>query len=251
MLKRAMTMVVAAAVGLLSCSTAAAADDIEKIEKDILKKWDDVKSVAAKVKMSINMEINGSKMKVDGDGTYELLRRDDRSAFRLEMKQNMLLTPPNSADMKLESSMMTIDDGEALYTLTEQLGRKNAIKSKRQGVTASDLKRTFETLKTDYTLKVAPDAKVGEEDCHAIEATLKDPAKRPSAPGGMGVPSAKTVLYFSKKTGLMLKRAELSDKGEELQSLVMSDVKLNEKIEKDRFEFKLPEGVQLVDQSKN
>ncbi|MFN0134964.1 MAG: LolA family protein [Phycisphaerae bacterium] len=233
-------------IGFVVCSGMAAADDLEKAQKDIIKNFDDVKSVSAKVVKTMKMDTNGNMMTSDGTGTYEYMRADKAGRMRLEMVEVLKINVKGSdKPMELRSGSMMLDDGEFLWKITDNMGRKNATKALRDASASPNLKEMFETIAKTADLKLLPEAKVGDEACYAIEVTPKNKTVTPAS--GMSPPKAKSVLYFSKKTGVMLKSAGLNEKGEEVETITYADVKLNEKIEKERLEFKAPEGVTVTD----
>jgi hypothetical protein len=60
---------------------------------------------------------------------------------------------------------------------------------------------------------------------------------------------ARIVNYFDKKTGIGLKTVSFDEKDKAVMTSVTTDVKINADIKDDRFVFKAPEGVQVVDMS--
>lgn len=233
-------------IGIVASCGMAAADDLEKAQKDIIKNFDDVKSVSAKVAKTMKMDTNGNAITSDGSGTYEYMRGDKGGRARMEMVEVLKINVKGSdKPMELRSATMMLDDGEFLWKMADNMGRKNATKAQRDAAASPNLKEMFETIAKSSDLKLLAEAKVGDEACYAIEVTPKNKSVTPAS--GMSPPRAKSVLYFSKKSGVMLKSAGLNEKGEEVETITYTDVKLNEKIDKERFEFKAPEGVTVTD----
>jgi outer membrane lipoprotein-sorting protein len=97
----------------------------------------------------------------------------------------------------------------------------------------------FDTLAANNDLKLLSDDRVDGIDCYRIEANVKG---RPQA----GQP-AKSVYAFAKDSGMLVQIKNFNDKGEDIGHETYSDVKVNEKIDPQRFVFKAPEGVTVRD----
>lgn len=232
--------------GLALCGAPVLADDLEAAQKDIIKRWGEVSSATAKLAKTMKMETNGNTITGEGTGTYEFMRGEGGGRARIEMTENIAIKIKDAEKpMPIKQMAMMLDDGKFLYRISETMGRKNATKSVRDLSASPDLKEMFETLGKMNDVKLLPEAKVGDEACYAIELTPK--SKQPTPASGMSPPKAKTVLSFSKKSGMMMRSAGLNEKGEEVEVITYSDVKLNEKLDRERFEFKAPEGVTVTD----
>ena len=145
--------------------------------------------------------------------------------------------------MKFSEKKQIVHDGEATYTVSEALGKKSATKEaasadKPEG---GDRKAMFERMVKENEPKLLPEAKVGDTECYVIEATPKTPRNRTQV--------AKSVFSFAKDSGMLMKTVGRNAKDEEAESTTYSDVKLNDKIDPDRFKFKAPEGVTVRDRT--
>ena len=58
-------------------------------------------------------------------------------------------------------------------------------------------------------------------------------------------------MYYCKKTGIQLKSVDLNLAGEVVRERVVTDLKVNEDIPADRFVFKPPPGIKVVDHTKD
>jgi outer membrane lipoprotein-sorting protein len=140
---------------------------------------------------------------------------------------------------KTEMSVTMICDGDSMYTLSTQMGQTMATKQKPDASLGGDLKKYFEDIIAKHNVKVLPDEKIDGEACFVIEATPKDPAAAASI--------AKTIMYFRKDIGINVKMVGMDKDGKEVFSNISSDFKINSDIAADRFVFKAPEGVQVMD----
>ncbi|MFN0135452.1 MAG: LolA family protein [Phycisphaerae bacterium] len=222
-----------ASLGLLAALAAPALADekVDKIEKALIEAYGNVKSFTATMK--IEAEMMG--MKMTQDGNIESMRDGDKSKARIEMKGSM-----DMGGQKMDMTSSTISDGEFTYIVSEQMGQKNAMKTKGEGRQSSDPKQIIAELKKQYDIKALDDQKVGDMDCHTLECTMKGEAGNPGSP-------TKQIMNFCKKTGMMIKLVGSDKEGKPMMTITMSDIKLDAKVDPARFVFKAPEGVQVMD----
>ena len=211
-------------------SSAIAADTLESVEKKITEQWSKLKSLSAKTTMDMNMQ--GMSMK--SEGTIEYMTRDGKELFRMDMtmKQSM-------GGQEMDGSMYTIADGQFVYAVTEMMGQKMAMKQKPdafQGAVGG--KQMFEDMRKNNELKLLPDEKVDGQGTFVIEAKPK-----PTGPK----PYSHSKMFFAKDTGIMVKMVGVGADGQEVMTMKVSDVKRDAKIDADRFVFKAPDGVQVMD----
>lgn len=228
-----------ALVGLavLALVVPAQAQSLDEVEKELTKAADKVKSFTAEVTMKSQMQQPGVTMESSGKGTIEFMRKGDETLWRMD-QETSTVTEAAGQMQKTEVSTLTIVDGEFMYVLTERAGEKKAIKSKadpaQMKLAAKDV---FDQLRKDHELKLLPEAPVEGVDAYVIEATPKKQVG----------PIAKQVLHFGKESGMLLKMEALDASGKPMHTTTFSALKLNVKIDPERFKFKAPEGVQVMD----
>lgn len=211
------------------------AQSLEDVEKKLVDAHSKMKSYTSKTKTVQNFDMGGgNKVNVDYGGTVEWKRDGDKQMFRTEMKG----TTTMGDQPKMEVSVLMVSDGDFLYTVSTQMGQTSAMKQKPDTSVTGDPKKLFEKIKADNTVKVLPDAKVDGVDTYVLEVTPKQ------ADAG---PVAKSTMYFAKDTGINVKIVGVDKDGKEVFTNTSTDIKLNTEISKDRFAFKAPEGVQVID----
>lgn len=231
---------VLAAMVLGFTSLAVADEAVDTLEKKIHAAWEKQKSMTAKLTMITKMEMGGMSMDGKGDGTVEFMRNGDKVLSRTEVKTTMT-RKMGDQETKMEQPMTSIIDGEFNYTLTEMMGQKMAMKSKIDPRMTGEPKGMFEELHKEYELKLLPDETVDTMKCYAIEAT---PKEKTQAGGG------KMNLYFDQPTGFVVKMIMFGPDDKPATTMTYSEMKFDVKIDPDRFKFKAPEGVQVIDQTK-
>jgi len=209
------TMIIA--VGLAGLGRAAAADTLESVEKQLLEKWGQVQTMSAKV------TIEGVMPNMTANGAYELMKKGDKSLFRMELSFGE------------QVSQTMIGDGDFVYGVMERMGQTQALKAKPDDAQAMDAGSQLRALRKTHELKLLPDQSIDGQTTCVIEATPKEPG------GG------KTITHFAKETGIMLRVITQDATGDPAWTMTMSDVKTNAKIDPSRFVFTAPPGVQVMD----
>jgi outer membrane lipoprotein-sorting protein len=220
------------------CTAVVWADDLATVEKQISQAWDKHKSMTAKINMSSSMDMGGTVMESKGEGIMELMRKGDKTFYRMELKSTM--PQPVGAEAKMEQNMLSILDGEFAWMLSEMSGQKMAMKTKPDPRMTGEPKAMFAEYRKDHELKLLPDDTVDGKKAYVVEATPKDKAAG----------SGKALLYFDKESGAMLKMVAQTPDGKPTMTMTYSDVKYDVDINPDRFVFKAPPGVEVQDMTK-
>jgi outer membrane lipoprotein-sorting protein len=133
-----------------------------------------------------------------------------------------------------------------MYTISDVGGQKMAMKMKPSpemaGADPLNSESAFKAMGKDFNLKVLPDAAVDGKDAWVIEATPKDSKNAEMM--------TKMVTYYDKKTGLPIKSVGYGKDGKVVNTMTISDIKTNADIPADRFVFKAPPGVEVMDMTK-
>ena len=225
---------------MLTVAAATGDETLADVEKNIIQAAQRVKSYTADITIEMERSMGAMVMKSSGGGTTEFMRKGDKILSRIEMKLEMTMTNAGK-EQKMAQSVLTIVDGEHSYTLTDQAGQKSAVKTKPDSAnTNMGTTETFAQLREDATLKLLPEANIGDDVAYAIEAT-------PKQMQGM---AGKSVLYFSKKNGIMLKIVTMTPDDKPMQTVTLGNIKMNVDLKPDRFVFAAPEGVPLQDMTK-
>jgi outer membrane lipoprotein-sorting protein len=219
------------------------ADAVEEVEKKLIEAHSKLKSYTSKTKTVQNFDMpGGNKMSSDYGGTVEWKRDGEKQMFRTEMKGTTNQSMAGK-DNKMDVSVLMVSDGEFLYTLSEQKpadapGQKMATKQKPDSAMTGDPKKLFEKIHSDNTINMLPEEKVDGVSSIVFEVIPKNTAEGPVA---------KSVMYFAKDTGINVKVVGKDKEGKDVFTNTSTDIKVNADIPNDRFVFKAPEGVQVMD----
>jgi outer membrane lipoprotein-sorting protein len=216
---------------------------LEEVKKRIVDLSDKHKSVAGEFVMDREIYTGSYRSVSTTLGKFECVRKDGKYSFRQESHTSQTQDLEGQTMLETEQSMTMIGDGKILYTLTEIQGEKAAYKNEqRASHVIADSKAALEKLRGGFDLKVLPDEKLDSEAVYVIEAV-------PSR-GEPGEPRRKTIRYFSKKTGLLVKRVAFDKRERITSTLTVKKIKINPTIKPERFKFEVPKGVPVEDQTK-
>ncbi len=219
--------------GLLAV-VATAADDFEKIEKQIMDASRSVKSMRAKTKSNMEMKGEGFESRSQGEGSYEFMRDGDKALMRMESKDSSESKYGDQVQ-KSDSTTLSIIDGEYMYTYSVTNGEKSAMKMKAQP--NWDI-NPFEATREHFDYKVVREDKHEGAAVWVIEATPKA--------GGMAS-AGKMEQWYRQDCGMAVKTIGYDQNGKPMSTTLMTDIELNPSIPAERFVFKAPEGVEIMD----
>jgi outer membrane lipoprotein-sorting protein len=218
------------------------AETIEEVIEKLATAQTEVKSYSAKTKHMQDMDLgDGNKMKSQTEGTYYWMKKGDKFMFRTDMSGTSENTFGGQT-VKSTDKTTSVCDGDHMYTLSEQDGQKHAMKAEvPPGTGDMDVRSSFSEMRMEQDLKVLPDETVDGMDCFVIEATPK--AEEPDNP------ITRYVMYFDKKTGISPKSVFYDKAGKVAGEVTSTDVKVNVDIDPEKFVFKAPPGVEVMDMS--
>lgn len=238
------TVVCAAMAVQLLTLAASAAETIESVEKKIIQQVDKCKSSQLVTRVTADISSGDTSMTTLDDIRSESLRKADKTLWRVEAKIKRVTKVGKQLQQTEEGTRLMIYDGQHIFTLTQADDQKTATKSapNKQDSNPFDIKSNFDEIHKHCTLKLLPDAAVEGRDCYVIEAVRnkQDDADMP----------ARFVTYYDKKTGLPMKSVNYDASGKILETMTVSDIKVNVDIPADRFVFKAPAGVPVLDMTK-
>lgn len=221
--------------GLLAIVAGAAADDFEKIEKQIQEASRSVKSMRAKTKSNTEMKGEGYESRSQGEGTFEFMRDGEKAKMRMESKDSSESKYGDQAQ-KSESTTLSINDGEYMYTYSVTNGQKSAMKMKSEA--DWDI-NPFEAMREHYDFKLVREDKYEGAAVWVIEAA-------PKASSGMAS-GGKMEQWYRQDCGMAVKTVAYDQAGKAISTTLMTDIELNPSLAADRFVFKAPEGVEVMD----
>ena len=218
---------------------ARAADTLESVEKKLAEKSSKIKSLTAKMSMTTSITRNESSSQVESTGTHEFTRQGGKALSRTHMNVKRI---SNIAGKEIlsEFSVLTIVNGDVMYTLRDQRGRTKALKTAAGGFQTADGWAMLDKLRKQHEFKLLPEETIDGSPVYVLEGKRKEESRDKD----------KTKLYIAKDTGIVLKKIRVDESNRNSSTTIFSDVKLNPKIDPGRFVFEAPPGVEIEDKTK-
>ncbi len=224
---------------LVAAAATTRADELATVEQKLEQAWSKHKSVSAKMTLNTHLAMGSMVMDGKGTGTLDMLKKDGKHLVRVEIENNVT-QKMGEKENKLQQKQLIVSDGKFTYTVQQIGDRKMAVKSDPDDRIAGGPKDNIEQYRKHNTLKLLPEESVDGAKTFVIEATPKK-----AGPRG----ASKTVFYYQKDTGLMVKMVQFGPDNKPVTTLTYHDIKFDTAISPDRFVFKAPEGVTVVDQT--
>lgn len=231
-------------VTVLFAAGQARAETLETFKKKIHDKVSAYKSMQYKTHMTSEMVNPQISYKMSTDQTSEFVNKGDTCLMHTESKSS---AQQKIGDINQNTTTSSTDvcDGKFYYSVTDASGQKTAAKRKYDPKTQPspfDPMAGFKMIEQHFNLKLLPDETVDGKGVYVLEMTLKD--------AQAGMPIASTRLYYDKSTGIAVKSVSLDDKGKTVGTMTTTDIKIDASIPPERFVFKVPVGVDVVDETK-
>ncbi|MCO6438921.1 MAG: outer membrane lipoprotein carrier protein LolA [Phycisphaerae bacterium] len=229
-------------VAFTSLCSCAMAQRIVDVEDEIKKKASEIKSFRAKMTTETKIDneyLHESKL----DATMELSRVGDDILYRMEGTITGRYMPPERAMRFMDRDTLTVCDGKNIYYYVDGTRERFPIKSAAKNRIDAEAPlfpndRFFNELRTDKKLDLLPDDKVNGQEAYVIVATPHDPGR---------FRIKRKITWFSKENGLILKQVTYDLDDTPYNTMEMTDIQTNVKIDPARFSFKTPEGVTVQD----
>jgi outer membrane lipoprotein-sorting protein len=227
---------------LALAARSASGETIDDVKKKIHEKLSSYKTIQYKATTTSSTDSEQVSYKADSTQTIAAMKKGDKVLSRIESVTKGE-TKFSGQSQKIDSTMLSICDGDYAYDYTEQMGMKNAMKRKVDKETIFnpfDGLNMFKSLESMYTIKLTGEETVNGKPCWVIEQIMKP---GPQSPGG------KTISYYEKSTAMGIKSTSYDAKGKVSATSNITDIKIDASIPADKFVFKAPAGVEVVDQS--
>lgn len=241
--------------------TTLGAEHVESAEAELLSAWDKIGTLSA----AVTARGQSFTSRFDERGTYECMKKGDALLFRLEVQTKGALSG-SGIEWTTSGRRLVVGDGAFVYALLEIQETHSRSTARKLPLDAKHIvrvagRRLFEELRDTYDLKVLTDERAGgRSPYYVIEATAKTRPKDEEAavpelrhldrPHGMPPTTFdcdREVLTFDKGTGILLERVGYDWRGEVAFTINVFDIKVNRPVSHDRFEFEVPEGIELED----
>lgn len=213
----------------------------------ILAKWEKVQAFSAHIRIEtgtgkVISKSGGGKwepqMHVRGEGIYECFKKDGKSLIRMELDGESPVRHIGDGGPS-RSSILRLYDGEFVYSVGKEGGQTHASKVNRPDDDFILLggPELFKKLRRQFILSRQPDETLGTRKTVVLEG-------RPKKGDG------KTLYWFDKETGILVKLAMFNRTGNLQNRLTLDEINMDPKFSPKRFVFIPPKGVEVKDLTK-
>lgn len=219
-------------------TAAASADELADVEKLLTEKYRELKSMRMKLKTVMDMSMEGYETRGESVSTMEWVRKDGKWYSRTETRDKSTTKIADEVQSS-ESSGLMVCDGEHVYSFSETDGQKHCTRTRAEP-DADWNRNPITMMRENHDLKLLPEESIDGTACYVIEARPKSGSQQ----AGLG---GRSVQYFRKSDGLMIKMVSYTPDDKPLLTMTCSDLEVNVDIDPSRFKFVPPAGVQVID----
>jgi outer membrane lipoprotein-sorting protein len=210
------------------------AESIDEVAKKITDMYEKVRTLQFTSKSESDVRQEGMHSVTRSTGKTVLMRKDDRFLMRSEDKIETTMEVMGSKTTHKTDTLM-IQDGQFVWSLDRVNNMATKMKAPENQPNIFDVKKVW----ADFNHKLLPDETVDGRPAWVIEASPKD--------AQMSASISKQVMWYEKKTGLMLKSISHGADGKPMHTMTLGDHKINESVDEKLFKFEPPEGVFVQD----
>ena len=206
---------------------------------ELTARWDELQAFSASVATKLP-QAAGNPGETKGRGTYEWAKRGGKRLFRMSLGNTLWIYQGDAKTTRTGEMLIFVYDGEFLYSQRQLKQFEKTTKSRYEPdrvlqIGGQDL---FRGLTETNILKLRPEEMVDGRDAYVVEAT-------PITGKGSA------VHYFDKQTGVRLKWIERDETGKAKLTLTLSELNTTPEFSEDYFTYKLPEGFELIDKTRD
>lgn len=228
-------LIMALLLGTLSGSSVRG-ETIREVEAKLVQMWGQIESLRARIVATDDMYTREGNVKTRAVGTYEYLHKNGKRRSRTDVHSSTI-NYIKGLDARIEADIVSINDGQFVYTIADEVGTKSVTKTHPEPAKNFDVAQSLKLLRKEHELTLQDDELVEGEDVYVIKARSTN---------------KKTFLdrsyhYYSKITGVLLKTTTFNNDDQMVSSVKFTDVEINVAIFEERFEFKAPEGIAVID----
>ena len=224
-----LAILILAAANLAPPPTTQQGEELRKVERKLLEQVPKFTSFSAVMSVKVDYSSTISWDRSEGRGTVEYLIKGDQILSRLEMTSESTATV-GTAETKTRDVHTLYGDGKYVYDVGESNETKLAFKMNSDPMQiAVPTPALFEVWRSQYEAKVLPDEKLDGKDVWVIELRPKDTYK---------TPAARMVSYYRKDLPLLVKTVSYDKFDKPFQWTLVTDIKVNPKLDPERFVFK-------------
>jgi outer membrane lipoprotein-sorting protein len=240
-------LLIASLMALVLTAPWALAEDertLDSVAEQIEAVWEKVNSYTAAIAINGNIPMGPLAVTTSANGTIEYMSIDETPRFRMEILNKLGSNVPLLGD-GMEQKVLTVFNGEIIYSEMEAMGRKQYSKAApKEDDSQSPVggKNLIDTIRKRGEVTLLPDETVNGVDSYAIEVKPDNGGQQ------QGPIKAELIRFFvAKDSGIQVRSILMDAEGNALLTTDYTDIKVNPEIDPERFNYAPPAGVEVID----
>ena len=212
------------------------AREMDDLFVELSDKWAKIESLSAEVNMVAQDKNEAQNLRYGGIGAYACIKKDGRLIIRTDVVNTIV---PNPGETTRERQSTIIVDGEFTYMWGEEGGKEFAQKmdTNKDEIVRIGGRALLDQLKSLYELQLTRNQVLDGREAYII-------AGRPWQGRG------RSAFAFDCALGVMLQMRMENESGLITRTVTFSNFKINPEFEESHFEFRPPDGVQVLDMTR-
>lgn len=213
---------------------------VKDVERKLVDAFAHLQSYSGKLSTHVEVTNKDGRQRHDMEWEIHWMRKGDQVLFRKE-GQGTSLSEFEGKDIKTTDHYLHICDGKYNFAFNPAQPHY-ATKQDAEPGWLNPVKADFDRMGREGTLKLLPDETVSDVNCYVIEFIPTE--KRPDDLFD------KSHHYYARDSGIEMKSLSFDQEGKVTHSKIMADLRINGPIKPEFLEVELPEGIELIDQTK-
>jgi outer membrane lipoprotein-sorting protein len=222
-------------------------ESVEQVEGKIIDFLGKANTYTADLQVTGQTKQQGMTLGVNGGATLEYMKKDGKPLFRVEGAVSV-----SGAPMPMDVTLLGVSDGANLHMQTGMMGQQMVMKfpvPPSADITPDMAKKAFEDLHKEFDVKLLAKETLDGVEAYTFELTPKPGSDIAASAQKAGEGFGKVMAQFTKDFTKQMRVALLDKSGAPQFTLSVKNINLSPTLSPDRFAFKPPDGVKVMDMS--
>jgi outer membrane lipoprotein-sorting protein len=222
-------------------------ESVEDVEAKIIDFVGRANTYTADLQVSGQAKQQGMTLGITGGAIIEYMKKDGKPLFRIDGAVSA-----TGAPVPIDATLLGVGDGTNLYLQTSAMGQQMVMKfptPPSAEFTPDKAKTAFESLHSQFDVALLRKETLDGLDAYVFEMTPKPGSDVTASLQKAGEDFAKLKVYLTKDFTTQMRVAMLDKSNAPKFTLSVKNINLSPSLSADRFVYKAPEGVKVMDMS--
>jgi outer membrane lipoprotein-sorting protein len=222
-------------------------ESVEQVEGKIIDFLGKANTYTADLQVTGQTKQQGMNLGVNGGATLEYMKKDGKPLFRVDGAVSV-----SGAPMPMDLTVLGVSDGANLYMQTGVMGQQMVMKfpvPPSADITPDAAKKAFEGLHKEFDVRLLAKETLDGVEAYTFELTPKPGSDIAASAQKAGEDFGKVKAQSTKDFTTQMRVALLDKSGAPQFTLSVKNINLSPTLSPDRFAFKPPDGVKVMDMS--